>query len=182
MIEGVSRQIAHTFDRAIEFENSTRRDELTGLPSIAHLERVLSSRSSSDTPGFEKYALVFIDVIGLTHLNNAFGRSAGDEVLRHVTRQARAALRVGDILFRHSGDEFVAFLNDADRRTAELLAERIGSNITGQPISLGGTRVVVSAAVTAVCFPRDGHSLADLLTAARSNRSGHSRFERTQIH
>jgi len=182
IIEGVSRQIAHTFERAIEFENSTRRDELTGLPSIAQLERVLSSRSSSETPDFDKYALLFIDVIGLTHLNNAYGRSAGDEVLRHVTRQARAALRVGDILFRHSGDEFVAFLNDADRRTAELLAERIASNITGQPMSLGGTRVVVSAAVTAVCFPRDGHSLADLLAAARSNRGAHNRFERTQIH
>jgi diguanylate cyclase (GGDEF)-like protein/putative nucleotidyltransferase with HDIG domain len=181
LIEGIAPQIAHTLNRALEFESSTRRDDLTGLPSITQLETLLAVRSSGDGPEFDKYALVFIDVVGLREMNTAFGRSGGDDVLRHVARHTRDALRVGDILFRYSDDEFVAFLNDADRQTAELISERISSAIKSHPARVNGKHITLSVTAVHACFPRDGRSFAELIGAVRL-RSGSPAFERTRIH
>ena len=180
VIEAVARQIAHTFEGALEFESSTRRDELTGLPSLSQLEKVLVGGSSSRE--FETYALLFIDIVGFKRLNELHGRSAGDEILRHVARHSRSALRVGDILFRYSGDEFVAFLNDTDKRTAELVGGRITADIHSEPLTLSGQQITITATVVPVCFPRDGRSFADLIAAARHNPVTNSSVEKGRIH
>ena len=43
IIEVVAGQIAHTFSRAIEFENSSRRDSVTGLPHLEQLATLIHS-------------------------------------------------------------------------------------------------------------------------------------------
>jgi diguanylate cyclase (GGDEF)-like protein len=180
IIETVARQIAYTFECAVEFESVTRRDELTGLPPITQLEKVLEASFANSEP--DKYALVFIDVIGFTDLNSRFGRAAGDEVLRHVARHARSALRIGDILFRHAGDEFVGLLSDVDSKTAESISERITSNIRSHPVLWSGTQLTISATAVAVCCPRDGRCFGDLVRAARPTRATVARPEGSRIH
>jgi diguanylate cyclase (GGDEF)-like protein len=162
IIEVVARQIAHTFARAIEFDSSSRRDSLTGLPHVEQLEKLVQSATENES------ALLFIDVADLKDVNVVHGRAAGDEVLMHVVRHARAGLRVADILFRHTGDDFIAFLSATDGDTAEVVAERIRNRISQHPVVLGsGASLIVEASVTAVSSPRDGVSLKDLLSVAR---------------
>jgi len=175
IIEVVARQIAHTFARAIEFDSSSRRDSLTGLPPIEQLEKVLQSAVQNELGKSSRHALLFVEVADLRAINVKHGRGAGDEVLRHVVRHARAGLRVADILFRNTGDDFIAFLSAADGETAEIVAERVRQRIAHNPVNVGsGISVTVQANVIAVSSPRDGHSLKDLLTAAKQ-RSANQR-------
>src|SRR6202035_3217272 len=96
-------------------------------------------------------------------------------VLRHVVRHARAGLRVADILFRHTGDDFIAFLSATDGDTAEAVAERVRSRISQHPVVFGsGMSVKVQAIVTAVSSPRDGLSLKDLLSLVRQRGASQS--------
>jgi diguanylate cyclase (GGDEF)-like protein len=175
IIEVVARQIAHTFARAIEFDSSSRRDSLTGLPHVEQLEKLIHSATETDSVENSRHALLFIDVSDLKEINVEHGRAAGDEVLRHVVRHARAGLRVADILFRHTGDDFVAFLSVTDGDTAELVAERIRNRISQHPVGLGsGESLKVQAIVTAVSSPRDGLSLKDLLSVAQQRSATRS--------
>ena len=135
IVEAVARQTAHTFKGAAEFDNTARRDPLTGLPNIKQLENVVDSTGAGNAASV---SLLLIDVIGLKQINMAHGRSVGDDVLRHVVRGTRARLRVADILFRHGSDEFVALLNDTDPATAAAVASHIRDSIRDQPFAIKG--------------------------------------------
>jgi diguanylate cyclase (GGDEF)-like protein/putative nucleotidyltransferase with HDIG domain len=183
IIEVVARQIAHTFQRAIEFDNSSRRDALTGLPHLEQLEKLIQSLAEDENAEC-RHALLFIDVTDLERINVDHGRAAGDEVLRHVVRHARAGLRMADILFRNTGDDFVAFLGAADNETAELVANRIRERISRNPaLVASGISLTVEATVTAVSSPGDGLRFWELLAAAKQRDSAQrSTYEGRSIH
>jgi diguanylate cyclase (GGDEF)-like protein/putative nucleotidyltransferase with HDIG domain len=165
IVEAVARQIGHTFQSAEGFDKAARRDSLTGLPNLNHLEDLLESVSvGTGVPA----SLLLIEVLGVKQIRVLNGRSIGDRVLRQVVKHARAALRVGDILFRYGSDGFVALLNDADAETASAVARRIGDDIRERPLPVrGGTPITIEAQVTCVSAPRDGRSLRALMSAAR---------------
>jgi diguanylate cyclase (GGDEF)-like protein/putative nucleotidyltransferase with HDIG domain len=168
IIEAAARQIAHTFQRAIEFERTSRRDTLTGLPHLDQLEQIIHSHATADPGADTSFALLLIEVVELKHINVTQGRPSGDEVLRHVANQVRRNLRVADILFRNSSDEFIAFLNDADAETARNLAERIRERVIAQPFQLAtGASMSLNISVTAACAPRDGASIKELISIAK---------------
>ncbi|MGE5245974.1 MAG: HD domain-containing phosphohydrolase [Betaproteobacteria bacterium] len=165
VVEIVARQISHTFKSAIEFDQgSTRRDPITGLPDLRQLQHVVSAPSPD---GSAHTSVLLIDVVGLESINMHHGRHVGDDVLRHVVRNVRAALRVADILFRCGSDEFAALLNNTDRATALSVTARIRHNIREHPFGVRGALVPVAVTVTCVSAPDDGRSLRDLISAAR---------------
>src|SRR5262249_4798965 len=140
IIEAVARQIAHTLRSALDFDRLDRRDELTGLPSLKQLEDLIKAGKAST---LKPLSLVLIDVIDLKDTNARHGRAAGDDVLRHVVRQARAALRVADILFRSSSDELIALLTGTKPDTATVVATRIRDTIKENPVVVRGAKVYV---------------------------------------
>ena len=125
---------------------------------------------------------MFIEVQDLKRISTEHGRLAGEQVLRHVVNEARAGLRVADILFRNSGDDFVAFLAAADDDTADMVANRIRERIARNPVQVAESIFLdIEATVTAAVSPRDGLKFADLfITVERRRHHGHS--TRTSIH
>ena len=181
VIEAVARQIAQTFRRAVEFDQSPRRDPLTGLPNERQLEQLV--QASLDDSGSTSFTLLLIDIHDLKSINTTYGRTAGDQVLNHVVHHARHGLRMADILFRNTSDEFVAFLNATDSDTASVVAARICDRITEHPVRLSnGTSVPVEATVIAVRAPRDGRSLNDLLSSARRRGHRSNESENASVH
>jgi diguanylate cyclase (GGDEF)-like protein/putative nucleotidyltransferase with HDIG domain len=181
IIEVVGRQVAPLFSRAIEFEQSAHRDPLTGLPRFHQIDQLTRATTPDSPAASAAYGLLFIDVVEMKMINHLHGGTIGDEALRHVVFHARRCLRVTDILFRNADDAFIAFLNDTDSSTANLVADRIRRRLVENPLFLeDGTAVAVEATVTCVCAPHDGSSVAELLGAARlrlpstENRQGRS--------
>ena len=172
VIEVVARQIGHTFKCAADFDSSPRRDALTGLPKLEQLEQLVAT-IGNDSSLNESVTLLFIDVVHLKQINQQYGRSVGDEVLRHVALHAGACLTMTDILFRHGSDEFVALLNDSDVTLAQKLSERICENVRLNPLPLRSARALtIDIDITPVMAPRDGASLQDLIAAGRVRVAG----------
>jgi diguanylate cyclase (GGDEF)-like protein/putative nucleotidyltransferase with HDIG domain len=180
IIEIVAREMAPTLKRASEFDNSVRRDALTGLPGLEQLEQVVDAGGVERLAHSARFTLLFIDVVGLTQINDTHGRNAGDEVLRHVARHTTAGLRVADILFRYGSGEFVALLDDTNSETGQAVARRIRENISASPLASRPNRsLLIDVSVTTVSAPDDGDSLADLIAAAHLRASEHSHDEST---
>jgi diguanylate cyclase (GGDEF)-like protein len=175
--EAVASQIAHTFELALEFDVSIRKDELTGLPGVKQLERLFGGGRVDFARA--DCSLLLIDVVGLTKINETNGRAAGDDALRHVVSQAKAALRVGDLLFRSAGDEFVAYLSGTDPAAAESVAERIRTNIERFPVLTGTSALPIAATVTHLSPSSDRVSLRELLADARRGSQAESVGTRT---
>ena len=168
IIEVAAGQIAPSLSRAIEFENSILSDSVTALPHLDQIATLVHSMYETGPDVTHRFALVFIDVLGMNQIIQENGRATGDEVLRHVVRHARAALRLADVLFRNTSDEFVAFLGVADAETTDIVVARIREAIERHPVAIpDGARLTVHANVTAVISPNDGTSLHELLALAR---------------
>src|SRR5256885_1283086 len=85
-------------------------DELTGLPTRRVIEhRVNGLLQSEGAQGH--FALAFLDVDNFKHINDYYGHSIGDALLKEMAKRLGLDLRNSDILSRISGDEFVLLLN-----------------------------------------------------------------------
>ncbi|HUG46043.1 MAG TPA: EAL domain-containing protein [Sphingomicrobium sp.] len=98
-------------DRTVEVqaERSLRaemlRDSLTGLPNrLAFTEEI--ERSGKDSGEEHQHAVLVVDVLRFSRVNESMGSIAGDELLITLARRLMSALRGGDILARTGGNEF----------------------------------------------------------------------------
>jgi diguanylate cyclase (GGDEF)-like protein/putative nucleotidyltransferase with HDIG domain len=183
VIEIIAQHIGYTLKCAIEFDGASKRDLLTGLPNLKQLEKLMESASTNGLTIGVEATLLFIDVVGFRDLNNSHGRQAGDEVLKHVVRFSRTALRVADILFRYGGDEFVALLNRTSPDTARMMADHIRQTIAEHRLMLrNGEIVQVMTDIVCVSSPSDGTTLRELINSARLRLSGRRPRLPTHVH
>ncbi|SCX57309.1 diguanylate cyclase (GGDEF) domain-containing protein [Klenkia marina] len=135
------------------------RDPLTGLHNRRHLDRVLGRALADAERSGEPVALVAVDVDHFKSVNDRFGHAAGDDVLRAVADELRAAARSGDTIARVGGEEFVLVLVGADEDAALARADELRARcadrahpVAPDPLTLtvsAGVAVVRSAAVGA---------------------------------
>jgi len=181
-IEVVGRQISHAFRRAIDLDAFHRRDPLTGLPHTQQLEEMLRAIVASE-PVDCPQAFLFVDIANLKWINSEYGRAASDEAVRHVVRLIRGGLRVADILFRNSGDSFVAFLSATDAATANAIAVRIRNLIAQNPPAINaGKPLMIEATVTAVASPHDGLGLNEVFALAQQRYAERGLLSAPNIH
>jgi two-component system cell cycle response regulator len=95
-----------------------------------------------------------------------------------VAGTIRRELRQMDILTRYAGDEFVAIMPMASGVMAAGVVERMRNAVEDQLFSVRtGTMIGLGLSVGYACFPEDGETTEELLTAAARNmqREKHSR-------
>lgn len=98
-----------------------RTDALTGLINRGRMEELIDQMVDDD----RNFGLLFCDVSGFKAVNDEYGHSAGDEVLRTVGRRIRQVVRESDTPSRWGGDEFVVLLPEADMAVLERTGQRI---------------------------------------------------------
>ena len=130
-------------------------DDLTGLPNRALLEKSVNDLIEGGH-GEAKFALAFIDIDNFKHVNDYFGRPAGDGLLVKVARRIADQIRASDMLARIGGDKFVLLLNpigDADELNADVahLSERLK-----EPFFVDGHELFTSASIGVSLYPRHG--------------------------
>ncbi|MEM9473671.1 MAG: diguanylate cyclase [Pseudomonadota bacterium] len=121
-------------------------DPLTGLfnrrYADAHTERVVSRAKDSG----RSYAVILADIDRFKLVNDSYGHSAGDTVIREVAHRLRDNLRPNDMVARIGGEEFMVVMPDITTDSALSAARRLcarvrdgGIRIDGCPTPLGIT-------------------------------------------
>jgi diguanylate cyclase (GGDEF)-like protein len=91
----------------------------------AALRREISLARRHRTP----LSLIIMDMDGLKKVNDNYGHTAGDQLIRAVVEAVCSSLRETDLVSRYGGDEFTILLNNTARRGAAVLAENIRKKI-----------------------------------------------------
>jgi len=147
-------------------------DPLTGLPNrLVMLDR--KNRALSTARRHQQYgALLYLDLDHFKRINDSYGHSAGDELLRQVADRLLAQLRDEDTLSRMGGDEMMVLL---PRLGADLVTAKLHANAVAQklikvlelPVNLGERSVVLGASVGVTLFPKlDQETVEDLVREA----------------
>lgn len=104
-------------------------DPLTGVHNRRALLDSLNGMTYLQNRYGRPLSVVMFDVDHFKTVNDTYGHSVGDRVLKEITRLCRAELRESDLLARWGGDEFVIVLPETDLHGAELLAERVRARV-----------------------------------------------------
>ncbi|XOZ32788.1 GGDEF domain-containing protein [Halomonadaceae bacterium KBTZ08] len=105
-------------------------DKLTGLPNRRGLLRFTERlEAQPDTDQSEAVAFI-IDVDHFKSINDRYGHSFGDSVLRTIANTMQMQIREQDTLARWGGEEFLLLLQNADLALAFNVAERIREAIS----------------------------------------------------
>jgi len=78
-------------------------------------------------------ALLVIDLDHFKNVNDTYGHPVGDKVLKRVAQTLRSALREDDVVGRWGGEEFLVILPNTNSETAQIVAERIRTDIDNTP-------------------------------------------------
>ncbi len=137
-----------------QLERDATHDALTGLPNRAAIMAAAEEAAADARASGTGYALVFIDLDLFKHINDGFGHSAGDELLRVVANRLRVAVKPLDTVGRYGGDEFVVLLRDVEEAAhAARVVERLLA-LFGRPVGLDGEIVHVTASAGIAWSPR----------------------------
>lgn len=104
-------------------------DPLTGLTSRQAFHEQYRSLTAWARRRRIDVALLIMDVLHLKTVNDHFGYSVGDEVLRGVAAILREATRATDLVARHGGDEFAVLLMDAGYQDVDRLIDRVRAKL-----------------------------------------------------
>jgi len=116
-----------------EFQQQIHRllvhDELTGLLTgksfFSELRREAARAEAEKMP----FCVFMMDIDHFKEVNDTYGHLAGSETLEEVGAVIKTSLRAGDVAARFGGEEFAAFLLDADYAQALIAAERVRAAI-----------------------------------------------------
>jgi diguanylate cyclase (GGDEF)-like protein len=118
----------------------------------------------------ESLAVISMDVDNFKAINDQYGHAIGDRLLANLAGVIRNELRQMDILTRYAGDEFVVIMPMASSAVAATVAERVRNTVESQRFSVRtGKMVELAVSVGIACFPEDGETTEELLTAAARN-------------
>lgn len=141
-------------------------DALTGLPNRRMFENHLAHEIKLAKRMGNQFGLLFIDLDHFKGVNDSFGHSRGDELLKLAATRLLHCTRESDMVARLGGDEFVILLDSVHNKiSTEEIARKIKDEIA-KPFVLDGRHAYVSASIGITVFPIDGETTEELMNNA----------------
>jgi diguanylate cyclase (GGDEF)-like protein len=99
-------------------------DTLTGLYNLAGLYEIVGVEIAQSKRYKRPLSVIYFDCDNFKSVNDNFGHSVGDKLLRMVANTLRSELRDADYTFRWGGDEFIVLLPNTDEEGARIVTEK----------------------------------------------------------
>ena len=171
LLESVCQHASSALNNALTHEKTRESalvDPLTELPNARGFYMMLEQRiAECQRMNREALSVICMDIDDFKVINDKYGHSIGDRLLASVSGVIRRELRQMDILTRYAGDEFVAIMPMASSKMASSICDRIRNAVEEQLFSVReGTMIGLGVSLGVACFPEDGETSEELLTAA----------------
>lgn len=160
------RDISESKAHVAELERRGNHDALTGLPNRHWVNSYLPSAIDNARGMGCALAILFLDLDGFKKVNDTLGHEAGDDLLRHVGKRLKLAVRPRDHVIRIGGDEFVVITEKIYHSgDASHVASRV-LHAFEEPFHLRQGMAYVGASIGISMFPSDGSDANSLLNNA----------------
>src|SRR5690606_19210835 len=147
-IDEIKYLLSDLFQSATELESG--RDPLTRVLNRKFLPSVLGREITLAKKNGLPLSLLMLDVDHFKAVNDRYGHTAGDAVLRQVAEGLMDLARASDFVFRYGGEEFLIVLVETDTAEAIQVAERLRRHFEIRRITLPDEtdlKVTISAGV-----------------------------------
>ena len=157
-------------------------DALTGLPNRKLFADRLAVETAHAQRNRKQVGLMILDLDYFKAINDTFGHTFGDGLLKAVAERFRETVRKGDTVARVGGDEFLFIVSDIDApENAGVVAMKILEAFR-VPLVIEGRHISVTTSMGIAVFPDDGEDMDTLVKNADSamyeaKKVGRNRFE-----
>ena len=159
------RDLTERMDAQKRIEVLAYTDALTSLPNRLLLgQRVAVALKAAQRSG-ATFAIMYIDLDRFKNINDSLGHAFGDRALMEAASRIHQTLREVDTLCRVGGDEFIAFLQEADALGAEIVARRILEKLA-QPFVVDTINFSLGCSIGVSMYPEDARTLDALIQCA----------------
>lgn len=128
-----------------ELRRMAHADPLTGLRNRRYLGKHMATAVSSSKRHGHRLSIAVGDIDNFKIINDTYGHTVGDEVLRAIAVVLREGIRSEDVAARFGGDEFCLVLSHVGRDEAEKAVERIRRSVENISVLVGDRPIQVSA-------------------------------------
>ncbi|CRI65798.1 Response regulator protein with GGDEF domain [Thiocapsa sp. KS1] len=155
-------------------------DELTGLPNMRAFSVALDRHRDSAVMRDRPFGLMMVDADNLKEVNDRYGHSVGNQVIRAVADGIRRSIRSADLVARYGGDEFILLLPETTEQAAHEAGERIRMMVASTLIDTGKDAVTTTVSIGYATYPSMATEVDDLMSRAdealyASKRAGRNR-------
>lgn len=147
-LSGIAVDIRSKKKVEISLREIARTDSLTGLSNRRHLDETLGKEFDRARRYKQPLGLLLMDVDKFKLLNDTYGHSRGDQVLRALGRLLMDHFREVDHPCRFGGEEFAVVLPGTGLAAAAETAERLRRRIEAS--NFGGLPITISIGVSAL--------------------------------
>jgi diguanylate cyclase (GGDEF)-like protein len=177
---GYEIKILSTFEHV---NQAIIRDELTGVYNRRYINERLPVDLLDSSVKNEPLSVIFADLDFFKAVNDTYGHSAGDYVLREVANEFRKNIRLEkDWVSRYGGEEFLICLTNTNNETAKAIAERIRETISKRVFAYGDKQIhlTCSFGVHTICDEKECLTIDGIIEIAdkklyQAKREGRNR-------
>jgi two-component system cell cycle response regulator len=128
------------------FEDMSIRDGLTKLYNHRHFYNRLEEEFSRANRYNSPLSLVFFDIDDFKRVNDIYGHTKGDKVLKQIGQLLKSVARESDIAARYGGEEFALLLPNTTAAGALDVTNRLSAIIREHPFeSMNGEQITISS-------------------------------------
>ncbi len=164
-------------------ENLVTEDPLTGLRNRRHFDERYAQEFGRAKRHAHDLTVVMLDLDHFKSVNDTYGHSTGDEVLKRVASHLKSTIRDSDILARLGGEEFCLALPESAEASCMSFLERIRGEIADMEFAADGKVFRVTCSFGVAGLDADVESKDILLERAdaalyHAKQSGRNRVVR----
>ncbi len=164
-----------------KMEELAIRDSLTGL----YLNRYFQQRFSEEVQrAYTRelyFSLVLLDLDHFKRINDEYGHTAGDIVLKNVAAILLRCVGAMDLVARYGGEEFAVLLPNKNKTEALGVAEKMRTEMEKSRFLFRRVEGYVTISIGVAAFPEGGRSKEELLRRADKNLYEAKRRGRNQV-
>lgn len=185
LLQFVSTQIATAIERKrtlARLEFLAQYDQLTELPNRTLFQDRLQNALKKTKRDSSRLAVLYLDMDNFKQINDSFGHSTGDQLLREAAQRLQQCVRESDTVGRLGGDEFAILLDDINSaHDAVLVAEKVVAALSASYL-LAGSKLVSAPSIGIATCPEHGADYLQLVQRADeamyiAKRNGGERYE-----
>jgi len=165
-LKAITQQTLVILENQMLYMNSIT-DDRTKLYNHRYFEYRFDYELKKASRKMTPLSFLIIDIDHFKKINDEFGHSEGDAIIKKIANVLREHFRSSDILARFGGDEFVAILPETPLTGSLVVAERLVEKVRSiQHRTESGQNISISISIGISCYPHHGNSVKDLIENA----------------
>ena len=151
---------------AMDAMSEANTDPLTKAGSRRFGEEFLSTAFEVFQKGETSPAVLLFDIDSFKQVNDTYGHSVGDLIIRSVAEAVQMSVRSGDVLLRWGGDEFIGIFAGLSKENAMPFAQKLLNAVSGLRIEVGSDAIKPTISIGISFFHEEDRSFIDAINRA----------------